>query len=64
MLRRIHRLIDEAARDPGEGVGKPEVLRHDLAGHWSRRIDQEHRLVHAWSESELTIVGCRFHHGG
>ena len=46
-----------------EGIGKPEPLRHDLAGHWSRRIDQEHRLVYRVEADELLIIQCRFRYG-
>jgi len=43
-------------------LGKPEMLKHDLAGMWSRRIDQEHRLVYSFSEDEITIYSCRYHY--
>lgn len=61
-LTRINRLIGEAARDPGVGTGKPERLSGDLAGFWSRRIDQEHRLVHTVHADELVIVQARYHY--
>lgn len=61
-LSRINRLITEAARDPGAGTGKPERLSGDLAGFWSRRIDQEHRLVYTVHADELVIVQARYHY--
>ena len=61
-LSRVNRLITEAARDPGVGTGKPERLSGDLAGSWSRRIDQEHRLVYTIHADELVIVQARYHY--
>ena len=61
-LTRINRLITEAARDPGTGTGKPERLSGDLTGFWSRRIDQEHRLVYTVHADELVIVQARYHY--
>jgi toxin YoeB len=61
-LLRINRLIGEAARDPGTGTGKPERLSGDLAGFWSRRIDQEHRLVYTVDHDELIVVQARYHY--
>jgi toxin YoeB len=61
-LSRINRLITEAARDPGVGAGKPERLSGDLAGSWSRRIDQEHRLVYTVKDDDLIIVQARYHY--
>jgi len=64
-LRRVNTLITSALRTPSEGEGKPEPLRFQLAGCWSRRIDQEHRLIYAWDETAdtLTILQCRYHYG-
>ena len=59
-LTRINRLITEPARDPAAGTGKPERLSGDLAGFWSRRIDQEHRLVYTLHADELVIVQARY----
>jgi toxin YoeB len=59
---RIIRLIKEVQRDPFQGVGKPEPLRHELAGCWSRRIDREHRLVYQVTESKIRILACRYHY--
>lgn len=61
-LRRINRLIDEAVRDPGVGAGKPERLRGDLSGCWSRRIDQEHRLVYTVRDEHLVVLQGRYHY--
>jgi toxin YoeB len=61
-LRRINRLIDEAARDPSTGTGKPERLKGDLAGCWSRRIDHEHRLVYTMKSEQLVILQARYHY--
>lgn len=58
-LRRLNRMIDEALRDPGTGIGKPERLSQDLAGFWSRRIDQEHRLVYGVVDGDLVVVQAR-----
>ena len=62
VLRRLNELIKAAARDPFEGIGKPEPLRHQLQGYWSRRISDEHRLVYTVSEDDLIIIVCRFHY--
>ena len=63
-LRRVNDLITSALRTPFEGEGKPEPLRFQLAGCWSRRTDQEHRLIYAWDEKagNLTILQCRYHY--
>jgi toxin YoeB len=61
-LKRINRLIGEALRTPFEGVGKPEALRENLSGFWSRRIDETNRLVYAADDRTLTIVSCRYHY--
>lgn len=62
MLQRINRLIEECLRRPFEGTGKPEPLRGDLAGYWSRRIDREHRLVYRVTAQTVVIVQCRYHY--
>lgn len=61
-LQRINRLIAEAARDPAVGTGKPERLSGDLSGCWSRRIDQEHRLVHTVDGDQLVVLQARYHY--
>lgn len=60
--RKIRKLIKECMRTPFEGIGKPEPLKGNLSGFWSRRIDQEHRLVYAFSDGDLFILQCRFHY--
>ncbi len=61
-LKRINTLIKETLREPFEGIGNPEALKHELQGFWSRRIDKEHRLVYTYTEEELLIVACRYHY--
>jgi toxin YoeB len=61
-LRRINLLIGDALRHPFEGVGKPEPLRENLSGFWSRRIDDSHRLVYAVAARDLVIIACRYHY--
>lgn len=61
-LHRINRLIDDILRDPAHGIGKPEPLKHMLAGTWSRRIDSEHRLVHLTDHDDLVALSSRFHY--
>ncbi len=62
-LVRINKLIEAISRDPFRGIGKPEPLRHDLAGYWSRRIDEEHRLVYKVEQGVIYIAACRYHYG-
>jgi toxin YoeB len=62
IFRKINELIKDAQRTPYEGIGKPEPLKYDLAGYWSRRIDLEHRLVYKYVEGEILIIACRFHY--
>ena len=59
---RILALLAEVARTPFEGTGKPEPLKHQLSGCWSRRIDREHRLVYQASDQEVLVIGCRHHY--
>lgn len=61
-LKRVNRLIDESLRDPTGGIGKPEPLRHLLAGAWSRRITGEHRLVYLIDGDDLVVLQARFHY--
>ena len=61
-LKRINRLIDDMLRDPFTGIGKPEQLRHALAGAWSRRIDEEHRLVYLVDGDDVVILQARYHY--
>ena len=62
LFERLVRLIGEAAREPFSGLGKPEPLRHQLKGYWSRRINEEHRLVYLVSNESITIISCRDHY--
>ncbi|MBD2175975.1 Txe/YoeB family addiction module toxin [Pseudanabaena sp. FACHB-1998] len=59
---KIVKLIREVQRNPFEGTGQPEALKHDLSGCWSRRIDQEHRLVYEVLDDKIRILACRFHY--
>ena len=61
-LRRINQLIQACLRDPFLGIGKPELLRENLSGCWSRRIDDEHRLVYRLDGTTLVILACRYHY--
>ena len=61
-LKRINTLIEAAVREPFAGIGKPEALRGDLAGFYSRRIDDVNRLVYQASDTELQIIACRYHY--
>ena len=63
MLKRINLLIKDIQREPFAGIGKPELLRHDLSGFWSRRIDDANRLVYIVENDVLIIVQCRGHYG-
>ena len=62
LLQRINALIKECQRSPFQGIGKPEPLRGNLAGWWSRRIDHEHRLVYRVADGALQIAQCRYHY--
>lgn len=62
-FERINRLIADACSNGNEGIGKPEPLRGDLSGFWSRRITKEHRLVYAVTDDDVTVVACRHHYG-
>ncbi len=59
---KIKALIKDIGRNPFAGIGKPEPLRHELKGLWSRRITDEHRLVYKVSDEEILIYSCRFHY--
>ena len=61
-LNRINRLISDMMRDPLSGIGKPEHLRNILTGLWSRRIDEEHRLVYQVDDEDIVIIQARSHH--
>ena len=61
-LKRINRLIKDTMRGPFDGIGKPEPLKENLSGFWSRRIDETHRLVYAVEENRMTIISCRYYY--
>ncbi|MFD9287064.1 Txe/YoeB family addiction module toxin [Streptomyces sp. NPDC060030] len=63
VLKRINALVQDIVRNGNEGIGKPEPLRHGFHGYWSRRISDEHRLVHRVAEDEVRLVSCRYHYG-
>ena len=62
ILKRINQLIKDIDRNGYEGIGKPEPLKYELQGYWSRRIDDEHRLVYRIVDNNIEIVSCRFHY--
>jgi len=62
MVKKVNELIKEACRTPFEGKGKPEPLRRNLAGFWSRRITAEHRFVYSVTDDTLLIAACRYHY--
>ena len=62
MVKRINTLIREALREPYEGVGSPEALKHSWTGYWSRRIDRQHRLVYKVVGETIIIAQCRYHY--
>ncbi len=61
-LKRINKLIEETKRHPFEGIGKPEPLKANLSGYWSRRVDDKNRLVYSVEEDYIIILSCRFHY--
>lgn len=62
LFERLHRLIVEAARNPFDGIGKPEPLKADLKSYWSRRINDQHRLVYKVTDEQIIIVACKYHY--
>ena len=62
VLKKINTIIKDIQRNPYKGMGKPEPLKYDLAGLWSRRIDREHRIVYKVINDELLIYSCRYHY--
>ncbi|MEJ6578903.1 MAG: Txe/YoeB family addiction module toxin [Akkermansiaceae bacterium] len=62
MAKRIARLVEDTKRDPFEGIGKPEPLKHDFAGYWSRRINEEHRMIYKIDQGQLLIAQLRYHY--
>ncbi|PMO57016.1 addiction module protein [Vibrio breoganii] len=61
-LKRINKLINDVKRSPFEGIGKPEALKENLSGFWSRRIDDTNRLVYAVDDQAIIIMSCRYHY--
>jgi toxin YoeB len=61
-LKRINKLITDTKRSPFEGIGKPEPLKENLSGFWSRRVDESNRLVYAVNDSHITVISCRYHY--
>lgn len=62
-LKRINKIIADTQRNPIQGIGKPESLKENLSGFWSRRIDESNRLVYIVDENQLIIISCRYHYG-
>ena len=62
LLKRVNAVIKDTLRSPFEGIGKPEPLKAELSGFWSRRINDEHRLVYSVQSDQLMIVACRYHY--
>ena len=62
ILKKINELIKEIKRNPFEGIGKPEPLKNELSGCWSRRIDKEHRIVYKIDAESIFVMQCRFHY--
>lgn len=63
IMKRINDLIKDIGRNGNEGFGKPEPLKHGFQGYWSRRINDEHRLIYKIEENEIRIATCRYHYG-
>lgn len=61
-LKKINELLKDISRNPYEGIGKPEQLKFKYTGYWSRRIDQEHRLIYSIQNDEIHIAKCKFHY--
>ena len=62
IIKRINELIKDIQRSPFEGIGKPEPLKHNLSGLWSRRINQEHRIIYTIKNNVVYILQCRYHY--
>ena len=62
MMKKIIQLLENIQQSPYEGLGKPEALKHQLQGHWSRRIDAEHRLIYRIDDVAIIIISCRYHY--
>ena len=62
LLKRIIELLEDIEKSPFHGIGKPEPLKHELKGYWSRRINDEHRLVYQVTSDEIIVINCRYHY--
>ncbi|MCX6350477.1 MAG: Txe/YoeB family addiction module toxin [Bacteroidetes bacterium] len=62
LLKKIVELLDAIQKNPFEGIGKPEMLKHELKGFWSRRIDNEHRLIYKITDEAIVVIACRYHY--
>ena len=62
LVKKINTLIKDIKRNGNEGIGKPELLQHELSGYWSRRITEKHRLIYFITENQLVIIGCSGHY--
>jgi toxin YoeB len=62
ILKRINQLLKDISRQPFEGIGKPEPLKYTLSGYWSRRINDEHRLVYTVKDKQIIVIQCRYHY--
>jgi toxin YoeB len=62
VLKRVNKLIEDIMRNGHDGIGKPEPLRQNLSGYWSRRITSEHRLVYALEDDAVVVIACRYHY--
>lgn len=62
LLKRLNQLLLDTLRSPFAGIGKPEPLKGELSGYWSKRIDEQHRLVYAATDTEVVVISCRYHY--
>lgn len=62
IVKRIHQLLKDIDSTPYSGIGKPEPLKHELSGKWSRRIDSEHRLIYSCGDNKIIVYSCRYHY--
>ena len=62
IVKKINELIKDIQKNGNEGIGKPEALKHELSGYWSRRITEKHRLIYVVTENQLVIIGCSGHY--
>ncbi|AWK14108.1 Txe/YoeB family addiction module toxin [Candidatus Fukatsuia symbiotica] len=62
LVKRINELIKDIERTPFSGIGKPKSLKHNLSGYWSRRINEEHRLIYKIDDTRIVIISCRYHY--